>query len=123
MKVGDKVYVEVEVKRIDKLAFQTTENDVFGISEAITQLPIQEGRWMLVSDDKNYWKKRLVIGKFRDRFVAFSDVDNEESLKNEGTATTPWIFAKEIPTKRKLTMQEIAEKFNEDVDNIEICTE
>ena len=122
MKVGDKVYVEVEIISV-KSELINTRLGWFDNSEAITQIPIQEGRWMMVSDYEAHWKKRFVVGKFRDKFIAFSDADDEESLKKAGKSTTPWKYAKEIPIKRKLTMQEIAEKFNEDVDNIEICTE
>ena len=81
--------------------------------KAITKLPIQEGRWMMVSDDKlNCYERKFVIGKAYGLFVSY-----------EHPNFSRWIYAKEIPTKRKLTMQEIAEKFNLDVENIEICTE
>ena len=116
MKVGDKVFVEVEDKRIDESVneFIGLANDGSGYwfkNEAITQLPIQEGRWMMVSLNKGNWHKRFVIGKVDELFVTF---DTYVGFKR-------WKYAKEIPTKRKLTMQEIAEKFGEDLENIEIC--
>ena len=114
MKVGDKVFVEVEVATFGDIEFITTENDRFEIKRVITQLPIQEGRWMMVSGNKESWYKRFVVGKNNGMFVAWQD-SNYEHLYNH------WKYAKEIPTKRKLTMQEIAEKFGEDVENIEIC--
>ena len=114
MKVGDKVYVEVEIRTLGKYHFTDTRGHYFNNKEAITQLPIQEGRWMMVSDhSKLPFERRFVIGKVDGLFVTFNTRNGFARFK----------YAKEIPTKRKLTMQEIAEKFNEDVENIEICTE
>ena len=113
MKVGDKVYVELEVIDIKKQYFKTNKgwhnND-----DAIPQLPIQEGRWMMVRNFEDIdFKKRYVIGKFEDNFMALE--------YGSRTSVYYWKYAKEIPVKRKLTIQEIAEKFGEDVENIEIC--
>jgi hypothetical protein len=112
MKVGDKVLVEVEVAVINDLTFKTTREYVFRLKEIVTQLPIQDGRWMMVSDDNEIWKKRIVVGKFEDKFVVLE--------YGSMTNVYYWNYAKEIPTKTKLTMQEIANAFDLDVDNIEI---
>lgn len=118
MKVGDKVFIELEVEEIDKSdnTFKGLLNKGIShwvdINQVITQLPIQDGRWMMVSDgsDLRFCERRFVIGKADGLFVSYNHQNGFRS----------WIYAKEIPAKRKLTMQEIAEKFNEDVDNIEI---
>ena len=117
MKVGDKVFIELEVEEIDKSdnTFKGLLNKGIShwvdINQVITQLPIQDGRWMMVSDhSKLPFERRFVIGKLDGLFVTFNDCNGFARFK----------YAKEIPTKRKLTMKEIAEKFNEDVDNIEI---
>jgi hypothetical protein len=117
MKVGDKVYIELEVERIDesnnRFVGGANSRSYWHSNEVvITQLPIQEGRWMMVSDDKLHcYERRFVIGKADGLFISYS-------YKHPNFSR--WKYAKEIPIKRKLTMQEIAEKFGEDVDNIEI---
>ena len=108
MKVGDKFYVEVEIRTLGKYHFTDTGGNYFNNKEVITKLPIQEGRWMMVSDDEKNWERRYITHKQDGMFASPIYVPAFSK------------YAKEIPTKRKLTMQEIAEKFNEDVDNIEI---
>lgn len=125
MKIGDKVFIAVEVEEIEKSSgmFTGTTSDLrtywYKENQAITQLPIQEGRWMMVSDDENNWKKRFVVGKFRDIFITFSDADNEERLKIFCSDVTPWKYAKEIPTKRTITLAEVAKLTGENIDEIE----
>ena len=109
MKVGDKVYIELKVIDITSHYFKT--NKGWHNNDEAAQLPIQEGRWMMVSDDNKVWQRRFVTHMQCGMFAS------------PGSVAAFSKYAKEIPTKRKLTMQEIAEKFNEDVDNIEICTE
>lgn len=73
-----------------------------------------ESRWMMVSDGDE-WRKRLVIAKYNGRFVA------EDVLKlKDRSHFTSWKYARETPAKRTLTLQEIADKFEENIDNIEI---
>lgn len=120
MKVGDKVYVEVEIITVKKELINTRLG-WFDKSEVVAQLPIQEGRWMMVSENDNSYVKRLVIGKHNGYFVSILAAKDKTEVDAWGFKTSHWKYAKEIPTKRKLTMQEIAEKFNEDVENIEIC--
>ena len=76
-------------------------------------------RWMMVCDFVDRWKKRFVIAKYNDRFVAIEGANTEEKLK-DNYAIICWKYAKKLPNKRKITMQEIADKFGEDIDNIEI---
>ena len=119
MKVGDKVFIAVEVEEIEKSSgmFTGVSSDLrtywYKENQAITQLPIQEGRWMMVSDNEKRWVRRFVVGKSNGLFISYNHINGSKD----------WIFAKEIPTKTILTMQEIADKFNLDVENIEICTE
>jgi len=120
MKAGDKVFIELNVIDITGHYFKTNigwhKND-----QAITQLPFQEGRWMMVSENNHSYVKRLIIGKYNGYFVSILAAKDETELEAWGFQTSHWKYAKEIPTKRKLTMQEIAEKFGEDVEKIEIC--
>jgi hypothetical protein len=110
MKAGDKVYVEVEVKALGPITFRDKRGLYWNNELAITKLPIQEGRWMMTGAFEDRLSKKFVIGKVEGLFVTFDFCNGFDR----------WKYAKEIPTKRKLTMQEIAEKFNEDVENIEI---
>lgn len=111
MKVGDKVLIEVEVKKFNDFTFTDKYFSTYDRREIITQLPIQDGRWMMTGTFKDRLAKRFVIGKVDEWFVTFNNCEG----------FIRWKYAEEIPTKRKLTIQEIAEKFGEDVENIEIC--
>ena len=121
MKVGDKVLIEVEVKKFNDFTFTDKYFSTYDRREIITQLPIQEGRWMMVSENNHSYVKRLIIGKHNGYFVSILAAKDETELAAWGFQTSHWKYAKEITTKRKLTIQEIAEKFGEDVENIEIC--
>ena len=70
-----------------------------------------EPRWMMVSDGDE-WHKRFVISKIDKKYFAITNA--------EGTLASRWKYARETPAKRTLTLQEIADKFEENIDNIEI---
>lgn len=79
-----------------------------------------EPRWLMVSSDTIEWKKRFVIAVNNDEFIAevggtISSIDSESCRH-----FSSFKYAREIPVKRKLTLKEIADKFGEDIDNIEI---
>lgn len=87
--------------------------DIFNSLYATT--PFKESfepRWMMVSDGDE-WRKRFVIAKHNGRFVA-------EDVLKDSSHFTSWKYARETPAKRTLTLQEIADKFEENVENIEI---
>ena len=72
---------------------------------------------MEVSDEGKYWKTRVVFGKKNGRYIAWMGVDNLEGVKEE-CRTAPWNHAK--PIKTKITLQEVADKFGLNKNEIEI---
>jgi len=68
------------------------------------------------------WNNRVLIKESMGKFVCW---DKAETIKEaeSGTHTIVWRFMREVPEKRVITMQEIAEKFNIDVELIEIKNE
>ena len=84
-------------------------------------------RLMLVSDDNKNWRKRVVQFERSIRdinyYFAWNDAETlEDSL--EQTRLVDWKFAKEIepeqPKVIELTLEEIAEKFGVEVNNLKI---
>ena len=123
MKVGDKVYVELEIEKIDESDNTFKGKLTNGISywvknEVITQLPIQEGRWMMVSENKNQWFKRKVFMQKNNKFIAWNFAKDEEAVLLV-TNTTAWKYAKEIPTKRIITLEQVATLMGISIDELE----
>ena len=76
-------------------------------------------RVMLVSDDGDYWYKRVVFMKKCDRFLAWDDAETVEESEDIYEDAS-WSYAKELPEKIKITKAAIAEKFGISVDQLEI---
>lgn len=72
---------------------------------------------MEVSNDGISWKTRVVFGKKENRYIAWPGRDNLEEAKHEYLPVS-WNHARSIKTK--LTLQEIADKFGLDKNEIEI---
>ena len=72
---------------------------------------------MKVSLNGKNWHPRVVFGKKEDRFIAWRDATDIESAKSI-CETIYWDYAK--PIKTKITIQEVADKFGLDVNEIEI---
>lgn len=65
------------------------------------------------------WYTRVLLIKKNGKYICWEDAETIEEAKKE-MYTTRWNFMREVPEKRVLTMQEIAEKFGIDVEQIEI---
>jgi len=77
-------------------------------------------RVVQVRDYKNNkWSTRVLIMEKNGKYVCWNKAETIEEAKKE-TYTTRWNFMRELPEKRVITMQEIAEKFSIDVEQIEI---
>jgi hypothetical protein len=78
---------------------------------------------MLVSIDSINWVKRKVITQKNGKFLAWIFAENDEELNSVSDAAS-WDFAKEIDTKiefnLELSLEEIAEKFGVNVEQIKI---
>ena len=76
-------------------------------------------RVMLVSDDGDSWRKRVVFMKRCDRYISWlgaETIEESESIYK----TTSWRYAKELTEKVEITKAEIAEKFGVPFDYIKI---
>lgn len=88
----------------------------------IIELPKEEKpfpRVMLVSDNVDYWCKRVVFMKKCNRFLTWDNAETIEESEDIYEATN-WLYAKELPEKVELTKSEIAEKFDISVDQLVI---
>ena len=88
----------------------------------IIELPKEEkqfSRVMLVSDDGNSWRKRVVFMKKCDRYISWIDAETVEESESI-YKTTSWRYAKELNEKIEITKAEIAEKFDVPFDYIKI---
>jgi hypothetical protein len=74
---------------------------------------------MLVWDDEESRAvKRVVIKKTSLRYVAWNAPSIEES--KEALSTAQWRHAKDLPTIKEVTLEEVAKKFNISVENLRI---
>jgi hypothetical protein len=130
VKVGD--WIKVQVTEIDDtqdypiicdiLCFD--KNGVYSFKGGQIAFPVEETeRWMMVSNDSINWVKRKVITQKNGKFLAWIFAENDEALNSVSDATS-WDFAKEIDTKiefnLELSLEEIAEKFGVNVEQIKI---
>ncbi len=78
-------------------------------------------RWMMVSNDQFNWQKRKVITEKNGKFIAWSYAVTDKEVLQE-ILTSPWLYAKEIEEVHpvELTLEEIAEKFGVNVNQIKI---
>jgi hypothetical protein len=128
VKVGD--WIKVQVTEIDdsdlfsikcskKLSF--TKNGVFFPNDRQIAFPLE--RWMMVSDDSIRWVKRKVITNNNDKFITWCGAETDEEVNNS-FETSYWNFAKdiepEIDDNLELSLEEIAEKFGVNVEQIKI---
>jgi len=68
-------------------------------------------KWMMVCNKNTDWQRKFILNKHDGHYY---------SIGNRDSSGEVWEYAKDIPLKRILTMQEIADKFKEDINNIEI---
>jgi hypothetical protein len=131
VKVGDWIKVQVtEVKDSENYPIRCGErlsfrkNGIYHYAEEQVAFPLEETeRWMLVSNDSINWVKRKVITQKNGKFLAWIFAENDEELNSVSDAAS-WDFAKEIDTKiefnLELSLEEIAEKFGVNVEQIKI---
>ena len=76
-------------------------------------------RWMMVSDDNKEWFERKVFSNRGDMFVSWHD---PEKITIGINLVVGWKYAKEIEEVHpvELTLEEIAEKFGVNVNQIKI---
>ena len=107
---------------IDGCFYCYSEREAAENNAEIIELPKEEKpfpRVMLVSDDGDFWYKRVVLMQKCDRFLAWNNAETiEESECVFGIL--PWRYAKELSEKVELTKSEIAEKFGVSVDQLVI---
>lgn len=136
--IGDKVVMKGVVESID-----TSQNYILGVRWANEQRKsfyLYNGRGSCTDTEPKIfhenqervvqvrehegepWNNRVLIKESMGKFVCW---DKAETIKEaeSGTHTIVWRFMRELPEKRVITMQEIAEKFNIDVELIEIKNE
>jgi hypothetical protein len=131
VKVGDWIKVRVtEVKDLEdypircgkRLSFR--KDGRYHYTEEKVAFPTEETeRWMLVSEDADRWMKRKVFMTRNGKFIAWSRAENDKEVNN-ATDATGWEYAKEIEPKiefnLELSLEEIAEKFGVNVEQIKI---
>jgi hypothetical protein len=131
VKVGD--WIKVKVTEIsehprypircgDMLSF--AKNGAYYCDSKQVAFPVEQTeRWMLVSDNSVRWVKRKVISHINGYFLAWNDAKTDEQIKDSRNASG-WRYAKEIETKiefnLELSLEEIAEKFGVNVEQIKI---
>lgn len=131
VKVGD--WIKVQVTKIDDttkfpikcgeiLSFRK-DGTYYRKNEEIAFPTEETERWMLVSNDSINWVKRKVITNNNNKFLAWCNAETEEEVNN-ATDAICWKYAKEIDTKiefnLELSLEEIAEKFGVNVEQIKI---
>jgi hypothetical protein len=135
-KVGDKVVMRGVVESIDipgkyivgvkwendqPLKYYLTDGRAgfFEKSPTIFHDTTQERVVQVRDNEYDRWYTRVLIMKKNGKYICWEDAETIEEAKKE-MYTTRWNFMREVPEKRVLTMQEIAEKFGIDVEQIEI---
>lgn len=131
VKVGD--WIKVQVTKIDDttkfpircgemLSFRKDGTYYRKNEEIAFPLKTPE-RWMMVSNDAINWVKRKVFMIKNGYFLAWSVAENDKEVNNANGATC-WKYAKEIETEiefnLELSLEEIAEKFGVNVEQIKI---
>lgn len=71
----------------------------------------QQGKWMMVSDNNRYWKKRFVFAEKCGKYIAWDASETDEEVEKE-LYTIRWSYAKEIEeeTVPEYTMEELVAK-------------
>ena len=128
VKAGD--WIKVQVTRIDLDSKYPIKCDgiEFTLEGRYTEwgdkiaFPLEPTeRWMMVSLDGSKWQKRKVVMTKNGKFIAWVSADTDESILKI-VDTTAWNYAKEIEEVHplELTLEEIAEKFGVNVNQIKI---
>jgi hypothetical protein len=128
IKAGDWIKVQVTEVDLDRtypircgedLSFTLDGSYCQGFDQIAFPLESTE-RWMMVSEDATRWRKRKVIAYKNGAFIVWSGAETDEEVKDI-ISTSWWKYAKEIEEHQvELTLEEIAEKFGVNVEQIKI---
>jgi len=138
-KVGDKVVMKgIVVSKHKNTEYEYKIGVEWNIQYISKQYYYQDGRYSTIDTeptifhdtpqerlvqvrDSEYddWKNRVLIMEKNGKFICWGNAQTIEEAESV-THTIVWRFMREIPEKRVITMREIAEKFNIDVEQIEI---
>jgi hypothetical protein len=128
IKAGDWIKVQVTEVDLDRtypircgedLSFTLDGSYCQGFDQIAFPLESTE-RWMMVSEDATRWRKRKVFSQKNGKFIAWAWAENDEEVNNS-TETSSWKFAKELEEQKvEVTLEEIAEKFGVNVEQIKI---
>jgi hypothetical protein len=128
IKAGDWIKVQVTEVNLDKMySIRCGEDLSFTLDGSYCQgfnqiaFPLEQTeRWMMVSDDEKVWVKRKVFMHKNGRFMAWGFAETDEEVLQE-MVTVIWPYAKEIEEHQvEVTLEEIAEKFGVNVNQIKI---
>lgn len=128
VKVGDWIKVQVTdisdnprypIRCGNILSF--TKNGIYFCDNKQVAFPLEQTeRWMMVSEDEKKWFKRKVIAYKKEKFIVWSGAETDEKV-NDTIQTAYWNYAKEIEEQQvEVTLEEIAEKFGVNVEQIKI---
>jgi hypothetical protein len=127
-KAGDWIKVQVTEVDLDRtypircgedLSFTLDGSYCQGFDQIAFPLESTE-RWMMVSDDSIRWRKRKVIMTKNNKFIVWSGAEIDKQV-NDTVETSHWNFAKELEEQKvEVTLEEIAEKFGVNVEQIKI---
>jgi hypothetical protein len=128
IKAGDWIKVKVTEVNLDRkypircgedLSFKMDGAYVDGLGQVAFPVESTE-RWMMVSDNSMRWVKRKVISHINGNFLAWNNAETDEGIKDSRNAST-WKYAKQIEEHPlEVTLEEIAEKFGVNVNQIKI---
>lgn len=129
VKEGDWVKVQVTEVNLDKtypircgddLSFKMDGAYVDGFSQVAFPLESTE-RWMMVSDSGKDWLKRKVLMEKNGYFITWGSASTDQEVEVTNHIIN-WKYAKEIEEVHpvELTLEEIAEKFGVNVEQIKI---
>lgn len=131
IKAGDWIKVQVTEVDLDRtypircgedLSFTLDGSYCQGFGQIAFPLE-QTERWMMVSDNRITWIRRKVFMTKNEKFIAWAGADTDKEVLNE-IDTKSWNFAKdiepEIDDNLELSLEEIAEKFGVNVNQIKI---
>ena len=104
----DNKTVGITFNGINRLFYPISEVYKYLVTEEVPTLG--EGKLMLVSDDEKHWFKLIVCFKHNNKFYI--------KTSKESTFFYSYAYAKEI--KVEVTMQEIADKFNININDLKI---
>jgi hypothetical protein len=128
IKAGDWIRVQVTEVDLDRtypircgedLSFTLDGSYCQGFNQIAFPLE-QTERWMMVSDNSKIWQKRKVIFQKNDMFFAWILAETDEQI-DFSWGVSCWRYAKEIEEHQvEVTLEEIAEKFGVNVNQIKI---